>query len=225
MELALPMRTLCGAAALALAAASLAGPGVAQDSGYHGPYLSWAGKSIPGAPAPAAAAAPAYAPTPSPAPPAPMQALPMAAPRPPAPPAYSEPLPPPLPPAPAAYVQPAAPAPPPAPVAMAAPTPRPTPPLPPAQSAPQPQALAQNTPPASASAPVHARFYSLHREYGMTPDPVTLPADRPMVLVGPPDNPPAQAATPDSAAGVGDQDDPNDPPKPPVQHPDGQDSN
>jgi hypothetical protein len=205
------MRTLFGAAALALAAASLAGPAAAQDSGYHGPYLSWAGKSAPAASAPAPMAAS------MPAPPAPMPAPPQPAWQPPPPPAYSEPLPPPLPPAPAAYVQPAsAPAPPPAPVAMAAPAPRPGP----APS--QPQTLAQNTPPA-ASAPVSARFYSLHREYGMTPDPVTLPTERPMVLVGPPDDAPAQAATPDSAAGVGDADDPNDPPKPPVRRPDGQD--
>ena len=45
------------------------------------------------------------------------------------------------------------------------------------------------------------RFYSLHREYGITPDPVPTPQDRPMVLIGPPDNAPAQSASPDGAGG------------------------
>jgi hypothetical protein len=37
---------------------------------------------------------------------------------------------------------------------------------------------------------VHARFYSLHREYGDTPDAITMPVNRPPVLIGP-----SQAAT------------------------------
>ncbi len=32
------------------------------------------------------------------------------------------------------------------------------------------------------------RFYSLHRAYGMSPDPVEALAQRPMVLIGPPDH-------------------------------------
>ncbi len=40
-------------------------------------------------------------------------------------------------------------------------------------------------PPQPPAAPVKARFYSLHRDYGDAPDPVTLPVARPPVLVGP----------------------------------------
>ncbi|MFI4936848.1 MAG: hypothetical protein ACHP7N_19770, partial [Caulobacterales bacterium] len=55
------------------------------------------------------------------------------------------------------------------------------------------QKFAQNTAPApplasSASPPVKVRFYSLHRDYGDAPDPIAMPKDRPLVLVGPADD-------------------------------------
>jgi hypothetical protein len=65
----------------------------------------------------------------------------------------------------------------------------------PAQPAAPAQTLAQNNPPAptaAISSPSHVHYYSLHREYGLTPDKVAAPKDQPMVLIGPPDNPPAQ---------------------------------
>jgi hypothetical protein len=54
------------------------------------------------------------------------------------------------------------------------------------------EALAQNIPAtASNSPPVGVRFYSIDRDYGDRPDPIAMPQDRPMVLVGPPaDEPP-----------------------------------
>jgi hypothetical protein len=59
------------------------------------------------------------------------------------------------------------------------------------------------------------RFYSLHREYGMTPDPIPQSTEDHTVLVGPPDNGPAAhdqggdqdqdgAGDDDKAAGHGD---------------------
>jgi hypothetical protein len=55
------------------------------------------------------------------------------------------------------------------------------------------------------SAPVRARFYSLHRDYGDAPDPVALPPARPMVLIGP--NQLATAPTgPVGSGGAGDAD-------------------
>ncbi len=50
-----------------------------------------------------------------------------------------------------------------------------------------PTQVAMATPPPPPAAPVKARFYSLHRDYGDAPDPVTLPTARPPVLVGPAD--------------------------------------
>jgi 2-oxoglutarate dehydrogenase E2 component (dihydrolipoamide succinyltransferase) len=62
----------------------------------------------------------------------------------------------------------------------------------PPQAAPQ---LAQNetAPAANPLARTGVHFYSLHREYGLTPDKIVTPKDRPLVLIGPPDNPPAQS--------------------------------
>ena len=41
---------------------------------------------------------------------------------------------------------------------------------------------------AAQSAPSKVHFYSLHREYGMTPDPIAAPTEHPMVLIGPSDS-------------------------------------
>jgi len=207
------LRSLIGLATLSMALAAFAAPCAAQDGrdesaqgdpGYRGPFLSWAGKTAASSPAPAEPEAPpGDLPPPSAAPDPAPQRIAVA------------PLPPPAPP-PAAYAPDVRPAPP---VAMSAP--------PPAPASPPPVQLAQAAPPAataSASPHVSARYYSLHREYGMTPDPVTLPADRPMVLVGPPDNPPAQpsdGAASDGAPSDG-QDDASDTP---AHHPNGQDPN
>ena len=71
----------------------------------------------------------------------------------------------------------------------------PTPPAAAATPHPAAQALAQNdTGPAVSPTlqPTGVHYYSLHREYGLTPDAVETPKDRPMVLIGPPDNPPTQ---------------------------------
>jgi hypothetical protein len=71
-----------------------------------------------------------------------------------------------------------------------------TPPAARAQAQPQAQRLAQNDTTAAASPsvlqPTGVHFYSLHREYGLTPDAVVTPKDRPMVLIGPADDPPTQ---------------------------------
>jgi hypothetical protein len=70
----------------------------------------------------------------------------------------------------------------------------------PAASAPPAQKLAQNdtapvaeAPAASPLPPTGVHYYSLHRAYGLTPDHVVVPKDRPMVLIGPPDNSTAPA--------------------------------
>jgi hypothetical protein len=83
-----------------------------------------------------------------------------------------------------------------------------------ADAQPQPRSLAQGG--AASTGTTHAgstsvRFYSLHRAYGLTPDPVETPAQRPMVLIGPPDHATAQS-----------QDDGDDGDKP-AQHGDGKD--
>jgi hypothetical protein len=137
-------------------------------------------------------------------------------------PAYYAPAPRPRPPV--AYVAPAAPQPSAAaPAADVAPPARPirqhlpaqlavsTPPAATAQAQPQAQPpaqrLAQNDTTAAAAAspavlqPTGVHFYSLHREYGLTPDAVVTPKDRPMVLIGPPDDPPTQKQ--DNADGNG----------------------
>lgn len=55
---------------------------------------------------------------------------------------------------------------------------------------------AANTPlTAPASGDTSVRFYSVHRQYGMTPDPIPEPAEGHTVLIGPPDH----AAAADSA--------------------------
>jgi hypothetical protein len=73
------------------------------------------------------------------------------------------------------------------------------------------QKLAQNNAaPVAADAPsplppTGVHFYSLHRAYGLTPDKVTTPTDRPLVLIGPPDNPPAQAKDDSDDSGKSDK--------------------
>jgi hypothetical protein len=229
-------RVLCGSAAIATAIAGLDGMAAAQPLGdgstqpaaYHGPYLTWAGKT--GGPE----AAPVYSPPPAQSPAAEFASWPApppaAAPRPhpapaqyvapaqsaaptyfgpvPHPPravkAYVAPAPKPRPTAVAAYVAPPAPTVhkrPPAQLAVK------TPPAAPVQ-APPPQQLAQNDTPEApaaapaASAPTTAHYYSLHREYGLTPDAVVTPTERPMVLIGPPDGSSAQKQdNPDGDAG------------------------
>lgn len=57
--------------------------------------------------------------------------------------------------------------------------------------------------PQTPSAPVKVRFYSLHREYGDTPDAITLPASRPPVLIGPSQAASAPVDGGDSSAGEG----------------------
>jgi hypothetical protein len=53
-----------------------------------------------------------------------------------------------------------------------------------------PPAQASAPPAAQASAMTQgARFYSLHRDYGLTPDPDPAPTGNPLVLVGPPTGP------------------------------------
>ncbi|MEJ0064421.1 MAG: hypothetical protein WDM85_02570 [Caulobacteraceae bacterium] len=169
-----------------------------QPAAYHGPYLTWAGKvdsTQPAAqpdvaPSRAAASESEFAAWPAPAPGA-SRLHPTAT----TPAAYvAPPQARPLAPAVAAYVAPSAP--PihqsrPAQIAASAPPPAPAPAQPPTQ------VLAQNDTPAAAaqanpapSTGVH--YYSLHREYGLTPDQVTTPKDRPMVLIGPPDDPAPQ---------------------------------
>ena len=83
-------------------------------------------------------------------------------------------------------------------LATAAPAPPPASAPPPAPAArPVQVAAAQPLPPVTHSTPVRARFYSLHREYGDTPDPVSLPPARPMVLIGPSEaHPDAEAEKP-----------------------------
>jgi len=171
---------------------------------YSGPFLRWSGKAAvqPLSVSPA---------SPTPAPPAayerPMRVAslperreaPMAS-------AYA--------PAPTPYQmirrQPVAASPRPAPTAY--PIPRTSPPSPapqPLAKAPQPAApaaVASAAPArAGADAPSRARYYSLHREYGDTPDHIDLPAARPPVLIGPSDGAGAssadeQSATPSKAA-------------------------
>jgi len=65
----------------------------------------------------------------------------------------------------------------------------------PALAAPPAQKLAQNdtapvaeAPAANPLPPTGVHYYSLHRAYGLTPDHVVVPKDRPMVLIGPADN-------------------------------------
>lgn len=199
------------------------GDALTQPAAYHGPYLTWAGKTDgPAAeqpdPAPtrSAASESEFAAWPAPAPGAPRlhRAEAVATPaayvapaRVYAPPKRTRPA------AVAAYVAPPEPAvhkTRPAQMAASAPTAPPahqphpahlaaaTAPLAPtAQAQPPAQAMAQNDTPAApaqaaASPTTGVHYYSLHREYGLTPDQVVTPKDRPMVLIGPPDDPTPQ---------------------------------
>jgi hypothetical protein len=186
-------------------AAQPGGDALTQPAAYHGPYLTWASKvdsAAPStqpdiAPSRSAASESEFAAWPAPAPGAP-RLHPVAA-------AV----------APAAYVAPAHVYTPHArqrPAAVAAYVAPPAPPIhqarpaqiaastPPAatEDAPSPvQTLAQNdtaAAPAAASASptTGVHYYSLHREYGLTPDQIATPKDRPMVLIGPPDDPTPQ---------------------------------
>jgi hypothetical protein len=68
-------------------------------------------------------------------------------------------------------------------------------------SAPSPSASyapAPSVAPARAEGGSSVRFYSLHREYGMTPDAIPEPTEGHTVLIGPPDTGPA-ADKPDQA--------------------------
>jgi hypothetical protein len=182
------MAALCGAGA--------AGEGVAQEDRYG----------------PAVAASTGVAPTDDASPQAASTSVPYAGPylnwtgkR--APPTEDRPAPPPAPlrppsaaasPSPVAQDGPPAAAPT-APTMTAATPPPPRPPVAPFR------ALAQNNAaptagPAPASPPVGVRFYSVLRDYGLSPDPVTPPADRPMVLIGPADNATGGAANADAGA-------------------------
>ncbi len=141
---------------------------------YAGPFLSWSSKS---STPPVSAPQPAAEPAPAPAAPASLYATPV-----------------PIAPAPAPIAV--------APPVRTVPTPAPSvPAAPPMQVMAAAEAPTPATPAAEAAAtpstPVHAHFYSLHRDYGDTPDPIAMPVDRPMVLVGPPDLP-AQPAGGDS---------------------------
>jgi Meckel syndrome type 1 protein len=72
---------------------------------------------------------------------------------------------------------------------------------PPAASPAPAQAASAPPPAAQASATTQgARFYSLHRDYGLTPDPDPAPADRPLVLVGPPTGPQGGGVASDGVA-------------------------
>lgn len=206
--------------------------GQLSQDGYHGPYLAWSGKKAPEAPPPSDLAEARYAPAPDYAP----GAYVPQSPRSDAPPlndaaphyipaSY----------APAPQSAPAAqrhaaafapPAPQPAqaaPAPVAAPSPPTTegaselfpPPEPPAaQAAPAPAAAPSPAHPAQASAqgpaegPTSVRFYSLHRDYGMAPDPIPAPTEGHTVLIGPPDHGAAAAdqAQDQSQDGDADQD-------------------
>jgi len=142
---------------------SVGGEGRVAPAVYKGPFLTWAGKA---SPAPS-----------SPPPPPPAVAPPVVAP---AAFASSPPHQPPM----AQVASPAAPPPVEPPLsaqAMMAP-----PAAPPAPA----QATSTAAPAAQASATTQgARFYSLHRDYGLTPDPDPAPTGNPLVLVGPPTGP------------------------------------
>jgi hypothetical protein len=193
------LRPILATATCAILAASFAGACAAQDQddapaqggGYNGPMLSWAGKT----PQPPARRAPPVAPQDERSayierPAYVDRSAYVVRPRPPMtePPPERAPLPPmvqsdPVPAqAPRAFAPPAEPPP-----AEQAQTPTPREFAPPPQPAPQAQASAASAPPGSPR--VGVRLYSLHRQYGMTPDPIALPAKRPMVLIGPPDQP------------------------------------
>jgi hypothetical protein len=190
-------RALLATATVGLAAAGFGGACAAQDAhgatpqgGYQGPYLGWTGKVGP-APAPEPEPAPEAAPAPVPqaddAPPpvahselfpgdAPSQGE--------APPQFARSEAPAsdAPPAAEAYRAPVAYTPPP----TRAPAPAPPPAAEPPPAAP-PTAYHQaaNTPPQSAGGASGVHFYSVGRQYGMTPDPIPPPGEGHTVLIGP----------------------------------------
>jgi hypothetical protein len=174
------LRPLLATAATVLAATACAGVTTAQDADgsapprdtYQGPMLSWAGKAperVAAAPAPSRSETPYTAP-----------ARYMAPPR-----AYREPAPESAPPPVERDPAPES-APPPRRMVRADPEPAPRDMA--AEAAPLTPAFAPAVPAAPASSTqTGPRFYSLHRAYGLTPDPIPVPAQRPTVLVGPPD--------------------------------------
>src|SRR5579871_1225730 len=183
------MRTLLALAASALALGGLAGAASAQPDrygpppawlerartsapAYKGPFLTWADKT---SAAPAASAQPV-------APPEPARQRQMAAlvrpPTPAHPPRFS----PPPPPAQAYAPPPPSYAPPQRPLAPPPSTYAPPQPAPVVAAAAQPPGPAAQ---AAASAPSSVRYYSLHRAYGLAPDPDPKPTNRPLVLIGP----------------------------------------
>ncbi len=219
MDFLRPMtvRHVLAVATAGVAVAAFGGACAAQDDrgamsqdGYRGAYLSWSGKRAPApaqpspdlsearyAPAPNyapssyAPQAPRGAPPPSDAPeltdaPADFAAPPSHAAPPPSAERYSA----------AAY------APPPAPEPAAAPAP------PPATGYVQASSAAPSTQAAQGTSSV--RFYSLHRAYGMTPDPIPEPTQGHTVLIGPPDH----SAAAQDQGGDNDQDGAGDDGKP-----------
>lgn len=230
-------RHVLAAATVGLLAAAFGGACAAQDergamsqSAYQGPYLSWAGKRAPApdaapvsaaqedaadltearyAPAPnyvpsgAAAQAPRYAPPPSEASSGDASESRYAA---------------------ASYA--------PQPPAEAAPPPAPAP-EPVAEPAPAPQPAAAYVQPSSAPVqPAQAepaaqpgqgttgvRFYSLHRAYGMSPDPIPAPTEGHTVLIAAPDH--GTAAQGDGQGADQDQDGAGDGDGKPAAHGDG----
>jgi hypothetical protein len=221
LRLLFPRRLRLTASAAGCVVVGYAGAALAQDSGYHGPLLSWTGKT------PAAAPAPPPAPAAIPAPPeaaprayvAPARRFATEAPQRRADPTPSA--------APAARSSamdnawseaPLAPAAPAAAPLIARRDPAPAAPGAAMASRPPgaPHDVAEAAPP---TAPAGARgsphFYSLHREYGITPDPIARPKDQGMVLIGPPDS--AKDRSPGS---VGDDSDD----AKPAHHGDGQGS-
>jgi hypothetical protein len=189
------LRPLFATAAAVLLATACAGAATAQDQdgpaspqgGYQGPMLNWAGKA-PSRVAPPAApprSEMSYAPSPRYMAPA-------------SPPSVAEPPPESAPPPPRMVR--ANPEPPPP--AMAAPAPQPA-----------PAPVAAPAPAVAESGHTGPRFYSLHRAYGITPDPIPIPTERSTVLVGPPD----RGADPGADAAGAD-----DPPAKPAPHGDGQ---
>ena len=84
------------------------------------------------------------------------------------------------------------------------------------QTASQQASAQQDAPPAALAQgdgyqgpPTGVHFYSLHREYGLTPDPDPTPTDRPLVLIGPPTDQSA-AQHDDTAGGAGADNDTSD---------------
>ncbi|HEX3407657.1 MAG TPA: hypothetical protein VHS81_10505 [Caulobacteraceae bacterium] len=222
--------------------------GAVSQSGYQGPYLSWAGKQPAEAPPPSELTEARYAPAPDYAPgryvpqsprgddapppndapppsrymPASYAPAPQSAPAPTAPSraaVFAPPAPAPAPPTEAAPAPAAAPSPPDEGASELFPPPEPAAaqaaPAPAASAAPpsaahnaQPAAAqpAAQAAPSTAQGPSSVRFYSLHRAYGMSPDPIPAPTEGHTVLIGPPDHGAADQAQDQSQGGDADQD-------------------